>query len=568
MNWTSVKVVSGRIGGNAPSGGSVARTARKLKPAAYDPDSVDIDNDGWHQEGTTAQWFGLGRSNALFQALQKSFRNDGGGKLNDTVRRQFAELEAMNNAPPIELSDEDVDISFITGVLYSADPDMDEFSEAALAGAKRFLQYRRERRESLSGNTPEKPAEDLDVRIAPDADGSVKGAIKRLVEARKRRREERESRFQQDVDRMIDDKTKETAQKYKDQILTDADDTIESFNEIYQRVAAEYSRKKRRPLADHWENSPEIEDWELKNPRPTAQMYPDATELREALLEWTDERFEKLWELSRPEADAWVQEVSRLADEEYKKIYGKGFGEDDEDQLDELAALSELFTFSAVGRDGQVYDFRVDDVIDNYGEKMVVGSIYNSRTGFLVGNFERSFKPGAREVHHGHLILGDDYQRLGLASIFNARNEQVYKLMGYEFISLAGLSNEKEYIGATHWPKNGFDWLDEWERDKFLGRMKSFLEFYEREKKNSSDPSKPVTISLTKKLPDGSEQTVKVPLFASQEEYEMIKKMVGMAASQDFGDPNRLTADDLLQFEGAEDAFRLWKATINYVRYI
>jgi hypothetical protein len=565
MNWTSVKVVSGRIGGNAPSGGSVARTARKLKPAAYDPDSVDMDNDGWHQEGTTAQWFGLGRNSVLFQALQKSFRNEGGGKLNDTVRRQFAELEAMNNAPPIELSDEDVDISFITGVLYSADPDMQEFSEAALAGAKRFLQYRRERRESLGGNTPEKPAEDIDVRIAPDADGSVKGAIKRLVEARKRRREERESRFQQDVDRKIDYKTKETAQKYKDALMTDVDYSLESFDEIYQRVSAEYSRKKRRPLADHWDNSPEIEDWELKNPRPTPQMYPDATELREVLLEWTDERFEKLWELSRPESEAWVQEVSRLADEEYKKVRGDLPG--DAPDIDDDAILTELFTFSAVGRDGQIYEFQVDGVVDNYGEKMITGSIYG-KNGIFVGNFERSFKPESKEVHHDHLILTENSQKLGLAGIFNARNEQVYKLMGYEFISLAGLSNEKEYIGATHWPKNGFDWKDEWERDKFLGRMKSFLEFHEREKRNGSDPNKPVTISLTKKLPDGSEQTIKVPLFASQEEYEMIKKMVDMAASQDFGDPNRLTADDLLQFEGAEEAFKLWKATINYVRYI
>lgn len=561
MNWTSVKVVPGRIGGNAPSVGSVARTGRKLKPAAYDPDSVDIDNDGWHQEGTTAQWFGLGRNNPLFQAVQRAFRDQGGLSISDGMRRQFAELEAMHNAPPVELSDEEIDISFITGVLHGSDPEMTALSEAAMAGAKRFLQYRRERREGV--RRPEGQDENLDVRITPDSDGSVKEAIKRLVEARKKRREERESRFQQDVDRMISDDMKDLAEKYRKDFIDDADYSLESYDEINDRIQKEYARKVRRPRIEHWENSPEIEEWETKNPRPNPQTHPDREEMREALSEWFDERNDKLFELSRPQLEAWNNEVKRLVDAEYQRIHGNLPGQGT--KIDEDNALIDLFTFSVMGRDGQIYEFQVDNVIDNYGQKMISGSIYG-KDGKFVGNFERSFKPESKEVHHDHLILGEEFQNLGLASIFNARNEQIYKLMGYEHITLAGLSNEKEYIGATHWPKNGFDWVDAWERDKFLGRMRSFLEYYEKLKPYSSDGG--VTITLKKRLPDGSTQDVLIPLFASQEEYEMIKKMVSMAESQDFSDPNRLTADDLLQFQGAEEAFKVWKTTINYSRRI
>lgn len=563
MNWTSVKVVPGRIGGNAPSVGSAARKARKLKPAAYDPDSVDIDNDGWHQEGTTAQWFGLGRNNALFQQLQKAFRNQGGGSLSDGVRRQFADLEAMHNAPPVELSDEDIDISFITGVLYSADPDMTDFSGAALAGAKRFLQYRRERRESIA--KPEEPTEQLDVQITPDSDGSVKGAIKRLVEARKKRREERESRFQQDVDRMVTDEVKELADKYKQEFLSDVDYSLESYDDILRRVQSDYARKVRRPKSEHWENSPEIIEWEAQNPRPTPQMYPDRNELREELLEWMDRRNDKLWDLSQPQREAWTAEVKRLADEEYQKIHGKLPGDGsgaDEDQM-----LTDLFSFSVTGRDGKDYEFRVENIVDNYGQKIASGGIY-TKDGELVGSFERSFKPESKEVHHDHLVFVDKYKGLGLASIYNARNEKVYKLMGYDHITLAGLSNQKGYVGATHWAKNGFDWADDWERTKFLGRMKSFLEYYERTKRDSNDPNKVVTITVEEKLPDGSIRTAVVPLFASEEEYETIKKMVSMADSQNFDDPNRFTADDLLQFQGAEEAFKVWATTINYARPI
>jgi len=563
VNWTSIKVVQGRIGGTSPSVGSAARMTRNLKPAAYDPDSVDIDNDGWHQEGTTAQWFGLGRNHVLFRAIAQAFRNEGGDGQTMAMQRQFIDLEVRRNAPPVELSDEDTDIAFIAGVLTNNDPTRDQLSVAELATARRFLKYRQDSRNEFEPRN--KPFQDLDGEITPDSDGSVKGAIKRLIEARKKRREERESRFQEEVDRMIDDPTKDLAIEYKDRYMTDMNNAKESYDEIYRRIMDDYAKKVRRPSANQWETSPEIREWERMNPEPNHRLYDSHSDLLDAMGEWNDARSDKVWELSRPAYQAWVAEVEKMANEEFKRIHGSLPGEGTEDLQSQTGLLTDMFTFSAMGRDGQQYDFRVENVVDMFGSLMIQGGVYD-KDGNNIGTYERSFKDESRDVHHDHLIFNSSVQNLGLGSIFNARNEQVYKLMGFESISTAGLSNDKEYKGATHWPKNGFDWADDWERDKFLGRIQTFIDFWESESARTSDQN--VTIVLKKQLPDGTFQNVSIPLFASAEEVEMIRKMVDMARSQDFNDPNRLVADDFLQFQGAEEAFKVWKATINYTRSI
>lgn len=568
MKWTSVKVVPGRIGGDGPSSPSVG-SGRKLKPAVYDPTSVDIDNDGKHQEGTTAEWYGIGRNNIAFSQILNSFNDRGAGvELNDTVRKQFIELEVRRNAPPAMQSDQNTDISFIGGVITSSSDwkEGQDLSSAQLMMANRFLKFREEQRSSLRSD----PAVDAgEEELEIDDDGSVKTAIKKLVAARKKRRQERESRFQDEVNRMIDDDTRQMAADYKDRFISQ--DIKEGYDDIYRRVQSDYAKTTPRPLSTDWESSPEIAEWDRTHPIPRARDMEEGEDFREALSEWDDERFTKLWDLSKPEREAWTAEVERLAAEEFEKVNGRPPGEGTEDLAGKMDVLTSLFSFTAVGKDGEKYDFQVENVIDTWGSLMIQGGVYVSGYGIHVGTFERSFNDETGDVHHDHLIFSSEARSLGLASIFNARNEEIYRLMGFESISTAGLSNTEEYIGATHWPKNGFDWTDEWERDKFLDRINTFIQYWEAKKK--ADPSKDVTIPTKKQVlnaSSGSWEDVQmdVPLFASQEELELIRKMVTMAKSQNFNDPSRMVADDLLQFSGAEEAFKHWKSTINYIRYI
>ena len=63
-------------------------------------------------------------------------------------------------------------------------------------------------------------------------------------------------------------------------------------------------------------------------------------------------------------------------------------------------------------------------------------------------------------------------RRLGIATALNARNEEIYRELGISEISLHGNSmGAMGLFGASHWPRNGYYWYDEDEKNKFLNKL-------------------------------------------------------------------------------------------------
>ena len=72
-------------------------------------------------------------------------------------------------------------------------------------------------------------------------------------------------------------------------------------------------------------------------------------------------------------------------------------------------------------------------------------------------------------IVHDSLSVGAPARGNGIASIFNARNEAVYREIDAETILASAQSGEQgDYMGATHWARNGFTWASQGEQQKFI----------------------------------------------------------------------------------------------------
>jgi len=97
------------------------------------------------------------------------------------------------------------------------------------------------------------------------------------------------------------------------------------------------------------------------------------------------------------------------------------------------------------------------------------------------GNATRYIEVGDNgiNVEHGSLTIRDDYRGKGIASEFNARNENLYRAIGARSITTSGSSSSGPDsnnpmgsiiygTGATHWARNGFTWRDDEAKDRFI----------------------------------------------------------------------------------------------------
>lgn len=97
------------------------------------------------------------------------------------------------------------------------------------------------------------------------------------------------------------------------------------------------------------------------------------------------------------------------------------------------------------------------------------------------GNATRYIEVGDNgiNVEHGSLTIRDAYRGKGIASEFNARNENLYRALGARSITTSGSSSSGPDMnnpmgsiiygtGATHWARNGFTWRDDEARDRFI----------------------------------------------------------------------------------------------------
>jgi hypothetical protein len=208
--------------------------------------------------------------------------------------------------------------------------------------------------------------------------------------------------------------------------------------------------------------------------------------------------------------------------------------------------ISEAFSHNFLGLDGKEYSVEVEEVEFTGTTDIGFAGVIKNARGTEIGNFERTFDLFDNSVTHNLLMINEASQGSGIASALNARNEALYREMGLQRVIIPALSTPEKYSGATHWPKNGYDWADGREKIDFLVAISGALNKHRQtaDKDGSSD------------------------LFASNEEYEIVKALHARAQSEDFGKENNLVAGDLLYWKGAEGWFKKGSMSLTYAKDI
>jgi len=159
-------------------------------------------------------------------------------------------------------------------------------------------------------------------------------------------------------------------------------------------------------------------------------------------------------------------------------------------------------------------------------------------------NFVNVNSHGDIEIEHADIVVYDKYRGMGLASEFNARNENIYKAIGARSITLKGTSSSLPdsdnpempdmvfQTGATHWARNGFTWQDEKSKQNFIGVIDRAL----RDR----------------------------PEIFSTEERQRIGSLYRKGGDGKF--ETRATAKDLVNFESADRLFAEDGAVVHYRR--
>ena len=282
----------------------------------------------------------------------------------------------------------------------------------------------------------------------------------------------------------------------------------------------------------------DLNDWLSENPEPRLSDF-----------ESSDDGYE---DYALAHAN-WNEEKIRVDEEAGNIRYWTDF-------FDEL--MSEEF----VGADGKTYS---GDVTRTYLDESGVSVVMMLRgsDGMPVGSSTRLFRSDG-VVQHERLFINDDSQGLGIGSAFNARNEEYYRRMGMEMIEVTGNSGPT-MKGATHWPRNGFDWLDEDQKEEFLDILESALE----EHRDEIMANKPGPImgnaNVWEADPDDGMSGKYVPLpyevFRSATEAKELARLVAAARAEQF-DNHWIEAGDLLFWSGAEQTFRNEGAEIKYMK--
>ena len=96
----------------------------------------------------------------------------------------------------------------------------------------------------------------------------------------------------------------------------------------------------------------------------------------------------------------------------------------------------------------------------------------------IVASFARVmyFDKDGAEVLHTDVTVRPGVQRFGIGTALNARNEEIYRELGISEISLYGNSGDGRN-GATHWPRNGYSWYDEDQKNLFLDTLSEDVDY-------------------------------------------------------------------------------------------
>ena len=506
------------VGGGGPS------KPRALKPAVFDPKSVDVDNDGWHQEGTTAAWFGAGLNNPVVQALKQSLGALGDDDKESSYNAMIATggYGIFEGAPSPEISTPEADLAWLGGKIVLQQQQQGNASRNPLDGPPprgfssdsefkleaQWLQGRDEARRR--GGVREQVVPTPEIEKLDDQ--TVIEAIDKAITARKERRAILDAKTRVKADDAASDEVKEKAK---------------AFN---------------------FEDYPPDDDVELLEMAEWKENYADAPEKNtEYPLGGTQEELDAYNESMRQymqwSADVWDEYVEYRRTQEGLK------------HAELRNALAEIYEYEFLGNDGKTYSTKLNSAMKNEsGSFSMSGKIYNE-SGEEVGFFDRTFVPDEATVYHDHLKLEEGTRGSQISGILNSRNEIMYQEMGYETIALGALSGQ-DYNGATHWPKLGYDWLDEDQKELGLRAVEDALTEFALAIKENPDALPMMTKVIEDKDDPDIKTEVRIPIFASREEAESVALLIAIARDQEFGDSDGLTAGDFVNWSGAELFFQ------------
>lgn len=512
---------------NVPKTPSIggASPGRALKPAVFNPKSVDIDNDGWHQEGTTAAWFGAGLNNPILVGIKESLE-----ALSDEDRASaYQTMTSLGNfgnfagAPLPEDSTPEADLSWLAGKMTLARqggpprPAWGGKEEFPLESQWLLGRNEARRRKGIQQEIlPIPEIEQLD-------EGEILATLDKAAEARKQRRAVADSKMRVNAG---------------DSISDDALQAAKSFD------AEDY------PQDESVETLPEAE-WIEKN-------FGERPETPEYRSDWTPEEIEAYNESVEAKmtwlADSYDAYILYTRDQE--KLRDAAL----------LEAVSKIYDFEFTGNDGKKYSTKVESAVNSAisSSTIMKGKFYDD-AGKEVGVFERTFHFGEGIVTHDLLVLNPEVRGSQISGIFNSRNEIAYRAMGFHTIG-AGAASGAQFNGSTHWPKVGFDWADGDERSGFLSAVEDAVVEFAVALKDDPD-SLPMVAKIIENE-DSSTTVVNIPIFASREEAESIAMLLTLSRSQDFDAEDRLTAGDFVNWSGAEAFFQQRGVSVELTRSI
>lgn len=278
-------------------------------------------------------------------------------------------------------------------------------------------------------------------------------------------------------------------------------------------ITPEQTRAARRINLDDYYDATyenEAERWEENNPEPEREEYDNEDDYQKDLDDWNDRRYRE------------PQKAVRLLQQDLTSEW-------------ETAAKT-MFTHTFTGLDGKQYSTEIYSA--SYGpysrELAFRGDIYDEN-GNKIGFFQRAIRlQGGYDtyVEHEHLKVHKDHRNAGIASIVNALNEQMYRALGIDHIEVTG-SSSGDYKGATHWPKNGFTWASQEQKEEFLALIQAAI-----------DNNK-----------------------IAAAEAAILKALMKQARQEDIWN-EEIHPADLLQWSGAEEWFKQQNASIIYRRQI
>jgi hypothetical protein len=226
---------------------------------------------------------------------------------------------------------------------------------------------------------------------------------------------------------------------------------------------------------------------------------------------------------------------------------------EENDRLEIAASwLGEIFLGEFKDRNGNIYQSEIyritPDILDDGSydfSSIEIEGIITDENGEAVGDYVRVLNLRQKIVEHSSFHLNN--QGTGLGSAFIASTESAYKAAGFEKIETLGASasdtGDGSWVGATHWPRNGFDWQDMYSQNTFFEYITRAINAYENEDRKE--------------------------LFENQQQVEELKKLMELSKKERPGSPSQtLFAGDFLFWPGATKWFQEREAMVNYAKRI